>query len=407
MKVWSAIGHLLDPRHIVTIIPANLVGTTGQIAGDLMKRDDRLAAMKDHRGKKVLVAMSGGVDSSVAALLLKEAGYDLTGMTMRLGFCQEEDQASCCGGDAMKDAKRVCDQLGIAHFVFDFAPLMEELVIGKFISEYVKGRTPNPCVDCNRHLKFGVLLRKAIGLGFDYLATGHYARIEREGGRWRLLKPEDKHKDQTYFLYPIQKEDLPHILFPLGRLTKDEVRARATEAGLHVAEKTESQDVCFVNKGGYRQFLQERKISMPEGDIVDRTGKILGRHSGLFNYTIGESSGVGISAKAPLYVLGFVPGGNRVTVGCKEDLYALGLWAGDLNFLTEHVPEEVEAKIRYRKKPARCRIFREGDKLRAYFFEPQEAVTPGQAFVFYSGDEVLGGGVIEDVIKQAEGDSLV
>lgn len=348
--------------------------------------------------KKVLVAMSGGVDSSVAALLLKEAGFELTGMTMCLGIRQEEGRASCCGGDAIDDAKRVCDQLGIPHFVFDFAPLMEDLVIGKFISEYVKGRTPNPCVDCNRYLKFGALLQKAIGLGFDYLATGHYARIEQKDDRWRLLRPEDKNKDQTYFLYPIKKDDLPHVLFPLGGMKKDEVRARAIEAGLHVAQKAESQDICFVNEGGYRKYFEERNVSLPAGDIVDRTGKVLGRHSGIINYTIGQRSGLGISAKAPLYVLGFDATGNRVIVGDKEDLFASGLTVGDLNLLTNDLPEEVDAKIRYRKKPARCRIIKESDKLRAIFFEPQESITPGQAFVFYSDDEVLGGGVIENVI---------
>jgi len=352
--------------------------------------------------KKVLVAMSGGVDSSVAALLLKVAGYELTGMTMCLGIRQEEGHASCCGGDAVDDAKRVCDQLGIPHFVFDFASLMEEMVIAKFISEYGRGRTPNPCVDCNRYLKFGALMQKAVVMGFDYLATGHYARIEQKEDRWRLLRPDDKNKDQTYFLYPIKKDDLPHVLFPLGGLKKDEVRARAIEAGLHVAQKAESQDICFVNAGGYREFFEERNVSVPAGDIVDRTGKVLGRHTGIISYTIGQRSGLGISAKAPLYVLGFDTIRHLVIVGNKEDLFASELTAGELNLFTDDLPEEVEAKIRYRKKPARCRLYREGDKLRAVFFEPQESITPGQAFVFYSGDEVLGGGVIENVIRGAD-----
>jgi tRNA-specific 2-thiouridylase len=349
--------------------------------------------------KKVMVAMSGGVDSSLAALLLKEAGYVVTGVTMCLGVRREGDRASCCGGDAIEDAKRVCGQLEIPHFVFDFAHLMETWVINKFTAEYLKGRTPNPCVDCNRYLKFGSLLEKARNLGFDYLATGHYAKIAHTGGAWRLLRPEDKNKDQTYFLYPIKKSDLSRILFPLGNLSKADVRAQAKKAGLHVAQKTESQDICFVTTGNYRQFFEERNLSADAGDIVDDAGKILGRHQGIISYTIGQRSGLGISAKAPLYVLRFDAVKNQVIVGKKEDLSSSGLIATDLNILSDRFPEELEAKIRYRKKPARCRVTREGEKLKVIFKEAQESITPGQAVVFYAGDEVLGGGVIEEVIR--------
>ncbi len=249
------------------------------------------------QNRKVLVAMSGGVDSSVAALLLKEAGYAVTGVTMCLGIRREGDRASCCGGDAIEDAKRVCGQLEIPHFVFDFALLMEELVISKFTSEYLNGRTPNPCVDCNRYLKFGSLLQKALAMGFDFLATGHYAIIERMGDSWRLKRPKDRNKDQTYFLYPIKKGNLPSILFPLGMLSKEEVRARARKSGLHVAHKVESQDICFVTQGNYGQFFEERNLSAAAGNIVDQEGKILGRHRGIAHYTIGQRSGLGISAK--------------------------------------------------------------------------------------------------------------
>ncbi len=347
--------------------------------------------------------MSGGVDSSVAALLLVEAGYAVTGVTMCLGIRQDKGRASCCGGDAIEDAKRVCGQLEIPHFVFDFAPLMEELVIGKFTSEYINGRTPNPCVDCNRYLKFGSLLDKARAMGFDYLATGHYAMIEHAGGAWRLKRPKDRNKDQTYFLYPIKESDLPSILFPLGVFSKDEVRLRAKKAGLHVAEKVESQDICFVTQGNYGQFFEERNLSAAAGNIVDQHGKILGRHRGIIYYTIGQRSGLGISAKTPLYVLRFDARTNSIVVGNKEDLFASGLIAADLNLLTNELPEEVEAKIRYRKKPARCTVTREGEKLKVMFREAQESITPGQAVVFYAGDVVLGSGVIESVIRGLDG----
>jgi tRNA-specific 2-thiouridylase len=352
--------------------------------------------------KKVLVAMSGGVDSSLSAFLLKQAGYDVTGVTMCLGIKQEDDLASCCGGDAVEDAKHVCGQLGIPHFVFDFAALMEDAVIGKFTSEYLKGRTPNPCVDCNRYLKFGALLEKARILGFDSLATGHYARIDHDGKRWRLTRPADRMKDQTYFLYPIRAADLPSILFPLGELTKEEVRKLALSAGLHVAAKAESQDICFTPAGDYGRVFSDRHLSVPEGDIVDRSGKILGRHRGIIHYTIGQRGGLGISARQPLYVLDLDAQSHRVIVGRKEDLFAAGLIAGDLNLLADSIPEKVEGKIRYRKKAARCLVEKEDGKLKVKFEEPQESITPGQAFVFYAGDELLGGGVIEMIIRELE-----
>ncbi|PKN70057.1 MAG: tRNA 2-thiouridine(34) synthase MnmA [Deltaproteobacteria bacterium HGW-Deltaproteobacteria-12] len=349
--------------------------------------------------KKVLAAMSGGVDSSAAACLLKEAGYDVTGVTMCLGIREDGDRTRCCGLDAIDDAKRVCDQLQIPHFVFDFAGEMEERVIGKFTSEYRRGRTPNPCIDCNRFLKFGSLLGKARGMGFDYLATGHYARIEKQGEDWRLLRPKDRIKDQTYFLYPIAAADLASILFPLGGLNKEEVRALTKKAGLHVAQKAESQDICFVTQGSYGQFFQERNVPFVAGDIVDKTGQILGRHKGIIYYTIGQRGGLGISARTPLYVVEIDAVKNKIVVGEKNDLYSAGLIAGDINLLTAELPDKVEAKIRYRKKPARCTVAREGGRLRVLFEEKQESITPGQAVVLYCGDEVLGGGVIEEVTR--------
>jgi tRNA-specific 2-thiouridylase len=276
---------------------------------------------------------------------------------------------------------------------------MKERIINKFTAEYLRGRTPNPCIDCNRYLKFGTLLGKARGIGFDYLATGHYARIEKLGESWRLLRPKDRIKDQTYFLYPIKADDLSSILFPLGGLSKEEVRALAKKAGLHVAQKAESQDICFVNQGDYRQFLVERNLSSAAGDIVDMAGKRLGRHRGIIFYTIGQRSGLGISARTPLYVVDIDARENRVIVGEKNDLLAAGLIAGDINLLTAELPVEAEAKIRYRKKPARCKVVKEGNRLRIIFKETQESITPGQAVVLYAGDEVLGGGVIEEVVR--------
>ena len=342
--------------------------------------------------------MSGGVDSSVAALLLCAAGYDVTGATMLLGVHQAQNQPGRFADESVADAAAVCAQLRIPHLIFSFADLMEEKVIGKFIEEYSRGRTPNPCVDCNRYLKFGALLGKARDLGFDYLATGHYARIEQRNNVWLLLRAKDKSKDQSYFLYTIRKNDLPFILFPLGNLTKDEVREKAKKAGLRAANRKESQDICFVPDGDYSRVFSERGLSAAPGDIVNTDMEALGHHRGIIHYTIGQRGGLGVSAKRPLYVRRLDARTHRVVVGHKEDLFASGLVAGDLNLFTDSIPEEVEGKIRYRKKAARCRVRKEGKKLIVDFAEPQEAITPGQAFVFYAGDELLGGGVIEGVV---------
>ncbi len=349
--------------------------------------------------KKVMVAVSGGVDSSVAALLLKEDGYDVTGVTMCLGIKEHSDRTRCCGSDTIDDAKVVCDQLHIKHFVLDYAGEMEERIINKFVAEYSRGRTPNPCIDCNRYLKFGSLLARAKTMGFDYLSTGHYACIEKLQDKWQLLRPKDRGKDQTYFLYQIKAADLSSLLFPLGSLNKEEVRMLAKKAGLHVAQKTESQDICFVTQGDYRIFFQDKKVVAVDGNIVDMAGNVLGKHKGSIYYTIGQRGGLGIAAKNPLYVVEIDAANNRVVVGGKNDLYSIGLIADDVNLFVDELPTEMEAKIRYRKKTASCSAQKEGNRLRVMFKEAQESITPGQSVVFYAGDEVLGGGVIEEVIR--------
>lgn len=352
--------------------------------------------------KKVMVAMSGGVDSSVAAFLLKEAGYAVTGVTMCLG-AGSGGESRCCGLDAIADAKRVCDRLQLPHYAFDFSREMEEEIISRYVNEYSRGRTPNPCIDCNRYLKFGSLLSKVEALGFDYLATGHYAAIDREEKGFFLKRPRDTEKDQTYFLYVIPSESLGKILFPLAPLTKAEVRVLARKSGLPVAEKAESQDLCFVGRPDYPDFVARRMKDVKPGPIVDRDGSRLGTHRGIVYYTIGQRSGLGIAHPSPLYVLAIDVPGNRLIVGGKEALKAPGLLAGDMHLLAADWPREVEAKIRYRRPAARCVAVWENGKLRVSFQEPEEAITPGQAVVFYHGDYVLGGGVIEEVLHAVSG----
>jgi len=349
-------------------------------------------------GKKVLVAMSGGVDSSVAALLLKDEGYDISGVTMYLGIATEDD-AKCCGASAIDDAKRVCDRLKINHYVFDYASQLENMVIANFISEYKKGRTPNPCVECNRHLKFGTLLNKALMLDFDFLATGHYAAIEKNAEGYCLTRPKDKKKDQTYFLYSIPYKRMRHILFPLASYTKDEVRELAKKHAMPVAAKKESQDICFVTQKNTQEFLLERVREIKPGPIVDLGGKVLGRHRGIIFHTIGQRGGLGISHPTPLYVVSIDPVKNRIVVGDKKELMGKKLVASDVNLLAETWPAEVYAKIRYRKKEALCEVKKEENaKMKVTFAEEQEAITPGQSVVFYDHNRVLGGGIIDEVL---------
>ena len=350
--------------------------------------------------KKVAVAVSGGGDSAVAALLLKGSGHEEVGVTMCLGVAQAEGgRAKCCGPQEIEDARRVCHALGIRHYVVDFAADLEEKVIRPFVAEYCRGRTPNPCVACNRSIKFGSLLEKALAWGFDGIATGHYAGIAAENGRYRLKIPKDRRKDQTYFLHAIPKETLEKVLFPLAEYSKDEVRDIAQGAGLPVFDKPESQDICFIPAEGHAAFLRGREAVIEPGEIVDRGGRVIGRHVGIACYTIGQRSGLGISSPAPLYVTAIDAAQNRLVVGEKGELLSEGLAADQVNCLVDAFPEEAWAKIRYAHRAARCRISYNGDRLIVRFAEPQEAVSPGQSVVLYDDATVLGGGIIQEVYR--------
>jgi len=356
---------------------------------------------------RICAAMSGGVDSSVAAALLRDRGFDVIGVTMNLfalpgAVCASEELRSCCGASARRDAGAVAAALGIPFFVADFRRTFERAVIGDFVAEYRLGRTPNPCLRCNQFVKFGPLLRRASRLGATGIATGHYARVDRDGvtGRWRLLKGVDSDKDQSYFLYPLTQAELARTLFPVGGLRKTEVRALAARFGLPVAQKPESQEICFIPDDDYGRFLRER---IPEafkpGLIVDGAGKAVGRHEGILNYTIGQRKGLGIAAPRPLYVTAIDVERNAIVVGTNESLFRKRLIVDGLHWVAVEGlagPREAAVKIRYRHAEAPAFLHPEnGGKILVEFKAPQRAVTPGQAAVFYDGDIVLGGGTIE------------
>lgn len=344
-------------------------------------------------GRRVLVAMSGGVDSSAAVYLLREQGYDCVGATMELYGTPAE---------TLEDARAAAERMGIPHHVLPLCREFEERVIGRFVEGYRRGETPNPCVDCNRFLKFGLLHRKARELGCDYLATGHYARILEDGaGGWKLCKAADLGRDQSYVLYPIPRELLGRTLFPLGGLTKAQAREMAERAGLANAQKRDSQDICFIPDGDYLAFLERYTgQSFPAGDIVDLEGRVVGRHRGAAGLTIGQRRGVGVSSPGRIYVCAKCMEDNTVTVGPEESLYSTGCAARDWNWLVEPPEQPFDAlvKTRYRQREQPVRVVPEGDRVRLEFAQPQRAVTPGQAAVVYGGDgAVLGGGTIAEV----------
>ena len=339
--------------------------------------------------RKVAVALSGGLDSAVAALLLKEAGYEVIGIHMCLwdspGF---EYQAN--------RAENICRILGIPYHQVDLQKEFESRVVDYFCQEYQQGRTPNPCVACNQHIKFGLLLDKALSLGADYLATGHYARVEHSRDSYRLLRAADARRDQSYFLYTLTQGKLRHVLFPLGEHSRDETKQMAKRAGLPTATRS-SQDLCFISEKNYGAFLSHRFSTMP-GDIVDSQGKKLGQHRGIAFYTIGQRHGLGLSSSQPLYVIRIEPESNRIVLGPVEELYSQRLIADRLNWISGKPPRDpitVMAKIRYKSKEAQAILFPRNGSVDVHFAQPQKAVTPGQAVVFYNGDEVLGGGIID------------
>ena len=367
--------------------------------------------------KKVLIAMSGGVDSSVAALLTKEQGFEVLGCTMRLFDNRAaglEEEGSCCSLDDVDDARRVAMRIGIPFYVFNYSELFEQEVIGRFARSYCCGKTPNPCIDCNRYLKFGALMRRAAELGCDKIVTGHYARVEREEstGKYLLKKAKDPSKDQSYVLYGLTQEQLAHVLFPLGEFTKEEARQIAEAHGFINARKKDSQDICFAPDGDYaaaicRHFAREEETdekksllacAFTPGDFVDREGKVLGEHRGLAHYTVGQRKGLGISADRPLYVQALDLAGNRVILGDNEDLFSRSVSVGEVHWISGEIPKEPVrclAKIRYRHREQPCLVTAEGSRAKITFDEPQRAATPGQSAVFYDGDVVLGGGIIE------------
>ena len=352
---------------------------------------------------KVIVAMSGGVDSSVAALLLKRQGYDVVGVTMRLWSVEDPNAPAlnkrCCSVEDVDDARRVCQVIGAPHYVMNFEREFQQHVVDYFVREYDRGRTPHPCLACNDRIKFDFLLRRAMFLGADYVATGHYARIRRDEDGYRLLTGADGSKDQSYVLFTLRQRELERLLLPVGEHPKSEVRELAAEAGLPVADKPDSQEICFIPTGDYRKFVGER-VKPRAGEMVSTSGEVLGEHPGIQFFTIGQRRRLGLQGNtgAPMYVVEIDTDSNRVVLGREDDLLRRSFWASRVNFTAGENPSgplAVDAKIRYKSGRSAASVVPHGDWAEISFDTPQRAVTPGQAVVFYRGEEVLGGGIIE------------
>ena len=349
--------------------------------------------------KKVMIAMSGGVDSAGAALLLQKAGYDVSGVTLQLHHGNDLPDGSGLSEEAAA-AQVSAATIGIPHTVLDLCDLFRERVMGRFVSEYTEGRTPNPCIDCNREIKFGALLDWALAQGSDYLATGHYARVQFDepSGRWLLLRGRDHRKDQSYMLYQLRQDQLRHVLLPVGEYEKPAIRALAAESGMDNADRPDSQDICFIPDGDYMRFLYEWGVQTTPGDFVDRHGRVLGRHQGQEHYTLGQRKGLGVSTGAPVYVIRKDMASGTVVLGPNDALFTSEVIAERVNFISIPqltAPMRVTAKTRYSQKETEAVLEPwEDGCVRLVFDQPQRAVTPGQAVVFYDGERVVGGGTI-------------
>lgn len=349
---------------------------------------------------RIAVAMSGGVDSSVAALALRDCGHEVFGVTMRLYDSPASDVATphrCCGATDIADARAVAFELGIPHYVADMAEAFEERVIGPFVAGYAAGTTPIPCLACNQDLKFHRLLSRATGMGADLLATGHYARIAREDGAGRLLRGRDRERDQSYYLYMLGQPELSRLVFPLGDLSKDEVRARARAAGLSVHDKPDSQEICFVPIGSYADFV-ERRAAFAGGPIKDRDGRTIGEHEGIHRYTVGQRRGLGASSAGPRYVLAIDAATNTVVAGPERDLHEDRCRVAPVSWVERRPVGSVRAQVKVRARhagsPATVTPDVDGPGATVRFDAPERAIAPGQAAVFYDGERVLGGGII-------------